>query len=157
MNLQTSIKTCFQKKFTIKGRASRSEFWWFFLFIFIVTLLLRFFGDYQFFRYNPYLFELKPFSTLWSLITFPALICVYIRRLHDINKTGWSLLLYFISIIVSIMVSFIITIVFEQFSDIIISIASLVIVFGAYIVFIVFYCKKGTAGDNRFGADPLAE
>ena len=32
MDLQTSIKTCFNKYAIFSGRASRSEFWWFFLF-----------------------------------------------------------------------------------------------------------------------------
>ena len=32
MDFQTSIKTCFNKYAVFSGRASRSEFWWFFLF-----------------------------------------------------------------------------------------------------------------------------
>ena len=40
MNLQTAVKTVLSKYATFTGRASRSEFWWFTLFIFILSLVL---------------------------------------------------------------------------------------------------------------------
>ncbi len=161
MNMQTAVKTCFKKFITIKGRASRSEFWWFILVIIIVTLLLRFFGDIQFFRHNPYLLEIRPFSTAWSLITLPALICVSVRRLHDINLSGWWVLFYYLLFIPSVIVVGILVIVGSiAFNFISLDDSSVLLGiawFGALITPIYFLSKKGTAGDNRFGADPLAE
>ena len=40
MTLTESIKTCFQKYVDFKGRARRSEFWWFFLFCAVSSLIL---------------------------------------------------------------------------------------------------------------------
>ena len=43
MDFATSIKTCFSKYAVFKGRASRSELWWFALFCFIggiVTVII---------------------------------------------------------------------------------------------------------------------
>ena len=39
MGFGQSIKTVYSKYATFSGRASRSEFWWFFLFSFLVTVL----------------------------------------------------------------------------------------------------------------------
>jgi len=35
MSFADSVKGCMQKSFTLQGRASRSEYWWFYLFYFI--------------------------------------------------------------------------------------------------------------------------
>jgi uncharacterized membrane protein YhaH (DUF805 family) len=40
MNFQEAIQVCFQKYFDFNGRAKRPEFWWFFLFCFLVALIL---------------------------------------------------------------------------------------------------------------------
>ena len=41
MKFSQAVKTCFKKKyFTISGRASRSEFWWFQVFIWGSILLM---------------------------------------------------------------------------------------------------------------------
>ena len=39
MTFQTAIRTCFSKYFTFSGRASRSEYWWFFLFLILPSLV----------------------------------------------------------------------------------------------------------------------
>ncbi len=39
MDFQTSIKTCFKKYADFSGRASRSEFWWFELFLLIASIV----------------------------------------------------------------------------------------------------------------------
>lgn len=39
MTFKASVKTCFRKFATFQGRASRSEYWWFFLFMLIVIYL----------------------------------------------------------------------------------------------------------------------
>ena len=66
------------------GRASRSEYWWFFLAnIIIATVLFLLSGVASVF------FLLYVIYTLAMLI---PTIAVGIRRLHDTNKTGWLLL-----------------------------------------------------------------
>ncbi len=74
MTLVESIKTCFSKYATLSGRATRSEFWWWTLFTFIVGLI---------FGAIPVIGQL-----LWIAFLLPS-IAVGVRRLHDINKSGW--------------------------------------------------------------------
>ena len=90
MDFQTSIKTCFKKYADFSGRASRSEFWWFELFLFIgaiVTIII----DTMMLGYT---FEDKgPINIIFSVVTFLPAIAVGARRLHDINRSGWWQLL----------------------------------------------------------------
>ena len=82
MTFLDSIETCFKKSFQIKGRASKSEFWWFTLFYFIAIFLLVVINE--------------TLAIIFLLIILPASICVTVRRLHDQGKSGFF---YFISII----------------------------------------------------------
>ena len=84
MNFQNSIKNCFNKYATFKGRASRSEFWYFYLFIYGTIVLsfllprLNFSGDTNLFIRLTFVF-----------ITLIPMFAVTARRLHDIGKSGW--------------------------------------------------------------------
>jgi len=87
MTFTESIKTVVFKKYaTFKGRASRSEYWWYLLFASLIALLgaviaNTLYGDPS---------ELTLFDIVWLLIFLPGL-AVGIRRLHDVNKSGWWL------------------------------------------------------------------
>ena len=79
MSFADSIKTCFSKYFDGKGRASRSEYWWFWLLYFIVDVVLQYTG-----------------STVLSWLILAMVIPVLtagIRRMHDVDKSGWFLLI----------------------------------------------------------------
>ncbi len=85
MTFTDSIKTCLSKYADFKGRASRSEYWWFILFLFLGFFILSFFG-----------------KTLVLIFNFGMLlpsIAVATRRLHDTNRTGWLQLIGIIPII----------------------------------------------------------
>ncbi len=72
------------------GRASRSEFWWFVLANFLISIILSFVDQ---------ILGVQFFSTLYSLAVLIPGIAVSVRRLHDIGKSGWNLLLGLIPII----------------------------------------------------------
>ena len=86
MDLQTSIKTCFQKYAVFSGRASRSEFWYFSLFCFlggtitwvIDTMILGYASE-----------DWGAISVIFQIVIILPGIAVGARRLHDINKSGW--------------------------------------------------------------------
>ena len=82
MTFLDSIETCFKKSFELKGRASKSEFWWFFLFYFLAIFILIFIKEIL--------------AIIFVLIIVPASICVTVRRLHDQNKSGYFYFLGFI-------------------------------------------------------------
>ena len=83
MDIATSIKTCFQKYAVFSGRASRSEFWWFYLF----TWRLAIGGSVLDFTTTGYGYGM--FYYIASIAVFFPAIAAGSRRLHDLNKSGW--------------------------------------------------------------------
>lgn len=73
-----------------KGRARRKEFWMFFLFNLIISIALGAIG---------YMLGMEFIGSLYSLAIFIPSLAVGARRLHDIGKSGWWQLLYFIPLI----------------------------------------------------------
>ena len=91
MQFQDSVKTCLNKYVDFKGRASRSEFWWFILFLTVLNLVCGALSD-----------KLQGLVALLLLLPYLA---VAVRRLHDIGKNWyWILigLIPFIGILVMI-------------------------------------------------------
>lgn len=84
MNFGEAIKSVFSKYATFSGRARRSEFWYFFLFNFLVSFVL---GLIPF---------LSVVSGLWTLAVLIPSIAVAVRRFHDIGKSGWTYLYFLI-------------------------------------------------------------
>ena len=92
MNIQTSTKTCFSKYAIFSGRASRSEFWFFQLFIFLISIITLII-DVMILGYS--IDDTTPINSIFILIIIIPSIAVGCRRLHDINLSGWWQLLYF--------------------------------------------------------------
>lgn len=85
MDLQTSVQTCFKKYAEFNGRASRSEYWWFALAIFLISLVLAIVSS--------------TLTNLFSLATLLPSLAVGARRLHDTDRSGWWQLLWIVPII----------------------------------------------------------
>lgn len=83
--IQKAVKTCFTKYAEFGGRAARPEFWWFALFQFVVLTVLG--------MVSPVLYGIAALGLL-----LPAL-AVGSRRLHDVNKSAWLMLLWLIPVI----------------------------------------------------------
>ena len=171
MNMKTSVVTCFKKFITVKGRASRSECLWFWLFVIIVNLFLAlcaivlpiyvfgFIGNLSLMTYYAIIIT-DWLPNLWAFITLPPVICVTIRRLHDVNLSGWWILYYHLFLLVSAIMFLLFEYNFLKEPTLLILIIWViirVILLACAISPFYFLFKKGTAGDNRFGADPLAE
>ena len=141
MSFIDSIKTCFGKYATFSGRASRSEFWWFVLFIVVMQVVLSYVDTAVFgarevvmlttesametgmsfeFNYRP-----QPITGIFLLATLLPYLAVGARRLHDGGRSGWWWLIGLIPMI-------------------------------GWIVLLVFFIPKGNEGDNQYGSDPLA-
>lgn len=85
MDPVTAVKTCFKKFFDFKGRARRSEFWWFLLFIVVVSSVLTFLAGFV-----PAIGYL---GAIFSLAVIIPELSALTRRLHDTNHSGWWVLL----------------------------------------------------------------
>ena len=77
-----------------KGRANRSEFWYFTLFYFIFGAI-AYFIDVSFLGYDPMdITSIGVLQVAYNLVLLIPSFSVTIRRLHDVNKSGWNLLWY---------------------------------------------------------------
>ena len=102
------------------GRARRSEYWWVILAQTLISTafsLINMAGD------SALGAVANVVISVYGLATLIPMISLAVRRLHDIEKSGWWYLLNCIPCIGSI-------------------------------ILIVFFCKEGTAGSNRYGDDP---
>ena len=104
MTFGKAISTCFSKYANFKGRARRAEYWYFYLFyllIFLppyVTMLVA--------SSSRHLEELAVTCAVivlleWLVFFLPQL-AVFVRRMHDIGKSGWNWLIGLIPIVGSI-------------------------------------------------------
>ena len=141
MSFMDAIKSCFGKYATFAGRAPRSEFWFFMLFIWLVMVILQvlmygmidtsgMMAAAQNGTYEPGMGMGLPIVPLillvvFALVTFLPNLSVMVRRLHDTGRSGWW---YWIALIP---------------------------VIGIFIL-LYFFISKGTEGDNDYGPDPLA-
>ncbi len=87
----------FKKYFDFSGRSRRKEYWMFALFNLIVGITLSVL-DTVFGTFNLET-GLGLLSGLYSLAVFIPGLALSVRRLHDIDKSGWWLLLLLIPII----------------------------------------------------------
>ena len=118
MNPVEAISSVFGNYANFDGRAPRSEYWWFTLFSFAVGAVLLLLMNY-----------VSLLGAILALIVTPAMLlptlALWVRRLHDTNRSAWWLLLLVppISII-------------------------------GYWVLLVFDVLPGTLGPNRYGDEP---
>ena len=96
MNFQTAIEICIKKKYAdFSGRASRSEFWFFYLFI-LIGSILTIIADVNMFSHS---FDTwGPVNSIYQLLVILPSLAVSARRLHDTNKSGWYILFSIIPI-----------------------------------------------------------
>ncbi|PLL11753.1 DUF805 domain-containing protein [Tabrizicola sp. TH137] len=88
MNMIEAVKAVFSNYATFSGRARRSEYWWFVLFNIIVSVVLALVMGGN-----------SIVNSLWSLAVLLPSLAAGARRLHDIDRTGWWLLIGFIPVI----------------------------------------------------------
>ena len=117
-----AIGAGFKKYATLSGRSSRSEFWYWTLYYFLCLAAILAAGtlageDLVWIGY-----------VVFALLNFMPSLAVTVRRLHDIDRSGWWYLLIFVPIIGPF----------------------------AAILLIAWFTIRGTVGENRFGPDPLA-
>ena len=134
MNFTDAVANVYRNYVTFSGRARRSEYWWWTLYMLITAIVV---GSIE---YNLGLgagvvsssgggdlaagYEGGPLSGLWSLAHFLPGLAVSVRRLHDTDRSGWWLLIVLIPLI-------------------------------GIILLIVWFASRGTTGPNRFGEDPI--
>ena len=133
-----AVKMFFQRYTDFQGRSRRSEYWWVALFNLIIAAVwaVLFFGlggmDMQSEQISPIGMVLVGVIGLYGLAVIIPSIALFVRRLHDINQTGWI----YLGLVIAGMIP--------------------VIGLLASIAQIVIACIPGTKGPNKYGDDPLS-
>ena len=133
MNFTDAVKAYFLKWNDFRSRSSRSEYWWATLFVtlasFPVGFIIGFVIGILFLTAG---FSETTMEIVVGIVMLPIQIfiiiastCLVIKRLHDVDKSGWWYLIIFTII--------------------------------GIIPLLIWYCSKGTDGENRFGKDPLEQ
>ncbi|WP_259460219.1 DUF805 domain-containing protein [Pseudarthrobacter phenanthrenivorans] len=90
------VKRVFQKYAVFAGRASRSEYWWWFLASALASAVLNSINPAV---VNGQVTGSSALGGLWFLATVVPSLAVAVRRLHDANISGWMLLLAVIPVL----------------------------------------------------------
>lgn len=93
MGLLDATKVCLSKYFTFSGRASRPEYWWFLLFVVVVSIILEVVDAMLFGEDAEAGGGQTVLSGLFQLAMFIPLLSAGWRRLHDSGKPGWYIIL----------------------------------------------------------------
>ena len=144
-----AYKAFWKRYFDFKGRTSRGNYWWAILAQFILTFLVGFIAG---------MVDVDALETLWSLGVFIPGVAMCVRRLHDLDRSGWWIILMYVPFILTIASATMTTASLLLNSDsttaggfglttIILGLLTLIIA----IYFIVLFVRKGTQGANRYG------
>ena len=144
MRVMENFVNVIGKYTTFSGRASRSEFWLYFLVIAVANVLFLVAGQVKVLQ------VVIPYPTVYlafhALTACPTL-AVTIRRLHDAGYSAWRILGY---------APLIISTIWAVMSDEHLAVAGAVYLIGltCYVAMIVHATLRSTSGENRYGPDP---
>ena len=85
-----ATKLFFTRYADFKGRSRRSEYWWASLATFIVTSVLT--------------AIIPDLVGIWNLVILVPSFAIGVRRMHDIGKSGWWILVNFIPLVGQILI-----------------------------------------------------
>lgn len=88
MTFLNSIKTCYMKSFDFKGRASKSEYWWFWLFQLVLCVLTHYAVDLANHEMLNGIFVCILIGVI--IASVPANISSMVRRFHDAGLSTWT-------------------------------------------------------------------
>jgi uncharacterized membrane protein YhaH (DUF805 family) len=156
MSFVDAIKSGFRNYAKFRGRASRSEYWWFFLF----TVLAQTVGSAID----------ESLGNIAGLVVFLPGLALHVRRIHDTGRSGWWVGAFYASI--GVLIVSVVTLIidaaidFEDFdnsdffgenvsggSAAFLGLASIGVLV-LLIVNIVFLCQRSQPSENRFGPPP---
>ena len=147
MGFAGAVKSGLRKTLDFKSRASRSEYWWFALFVLLFNIAAALLGI-------PALFMdagiagtiLSIAGNLLILAMMVPHLAVLVRRLHDADQSGW------------LVVALLILAVGQPFVQRIYILGPvwLVALICGFLAQFFFLVSKGSEGDNRFGPPPAS-
>ena len=132
---------------TWRGRASRSEYWWFYLFTILVSIVTGILDS---------VLGTEALSNLASLALLLPSLAVTVRRLHDSGKSAWWLLATVVPIVLALglMVAGLIAVLGRSEAWAPLVGTGIVLGLGALVTTVVLMCLPSTPGPNSYGPSP---
>ena len=136
-----AVRSVYGNYATFKGRAARSEFWWFYLFYVVFAIVLTVVDGLLGWQYGSSTFDVTMngeltqytfggagiLTSIFGLVSLLPMLAVMARRLHDAGHSGlwiiWGYLLAFVCLI-------------------------------GFIILVVFWCQKSQPGETKYGPQP---
>jgi uncharacterized membrane protein YhaH (DUF805 family) len=143
-------KVVFENYANFSGRARRSEYWYFTLVNLIIAFATTAIDKTLDLKFGV--------NSLYSLAVFIPGLAVSVRRLHDVGKSGWLLLIVYLVIIAAA-----VTLVVTGFATMggsfsagmgVGLIVPIIIILALVIWMLVLFCTNGDEGENKYGPDP---
>ena len=136
--------------FNFNGRVNRAKFWiaaLIFAAINVVMAVLDYVTDQS--------VVFQSLNGMLSIVILISSIAVGVKRLHDRNKSGWYLLLFYLVPSVLVVIGVLIGAFVEDSTIIATVLGLLAFAIGVW-AFIEMGCLRGTIGVNQYGPDPVA-
>jgi len=93
MNFVQAVKTVLKNYVTFSGRAVRSEYWYWYLFCLVISILTTFVDNAVFHISSTDPTAVHPINLVFTLLVLLPSFAVGVRRLHDVDRSGWWLLI----------------------------------------------------------------
>ena len=136
--------------FKFDGRVNRAKFWIAVLIFAAINVVLAILG---------YVMDqsvvFQALNSMLGIVILISSIAVGVKRLHDRNKSGWYLLLFYLVPSILVVIGVLIG-AFVEDSTIIATVLGLLAFAIAVWAFIEMGCLRGTIGINQYGPDPVA-
>ena len=173
LSFTQAVRSVLTQYATFTGRASRAEYWWFFLFTVLLNAVTGI-PDLVLGRVVQDLNGFTPFGTVvWLALLVPTL-AVSVRRLHDSDLSGWWMAAWYglwsAAALAMLVAGFVL---FDPFSLFVASDPSAVLIgpgsatalaavaagglllLAGAVLWLVLMLRESTPGANRFGPSPL--
>ena len=147
MKLFQSASHTLKKYFDFKGRASRSEFWYFFFFVLLVQAVARLIDA----MLGVGFYLPGPVSALAGLLLFIPQLAVAVRRLHDVGRSGRDLVVPCVMLLLLPIV-----LLLGGFLSRIVALGYAGVTLLLFAHLLTLLTKKGAAVPNRYGGNPEA-
>ncbi|MEM6276325.1 MAG: DUF805 domain-containing protein [Pseudomonadota bacterium] len=159
-----AVQTCFRKYITFSGRAARAEFWYFILFLFLVSLLLSVIDITLFGQVNQFTGQYESNGIIPGLFML-ACVCPWLavtwRRMHDSGLAGYWPFVVWAGCTLGVFVLLFAAggIAAATTGDaagaaLIVGILAFLAGFAMYPINIYLLCRSSTPGMNAYGAHP---
>lgn len=165
MTFTQAVRSVLGNYATFSGRARRSEYWWFYLFTVLVSVVA---AGVDALLNTMFDNAIGIVGTVTSLALLLPSLAVTARRLHDTGRTGWWMLLPAVLLLVTVMVAFagflaMVVVTFNAgtaesgaatslFLVVLVVLGLLTI--AAFITLLVFLCQDSRSGPNKYGPSP---